>query len=432
MQRTLSFELAPALKAVARYFLSAPLFAIAAGLLMLVAGEDAFASRWSPATLALTHLFTLGILSMSMIGALIHIMPVVAGMPLPHVDTGAPLVHALLCAGTLALAGAFWFAQGWLFGLALALLLVAFGLLLLACALALRRAAPAAAHTVAALRLALGALALTVVLGALLGGALAWPALLRLDVVALTNVHALWGLAGWVGLLIIGVAYQVIPMFQVTPPYPKRFARALAPALVVAVLARSARGTIGGSGAHGLAALLDVALPCGYLVFACATLWLLSRRKRPPDPTTWFWRVSMASLIACMVLVLLPGPMGGEARPLLLGVLFVMGFAVSAINGMLYKIVPFLVWYHLQSSAVGAMHLVPGVKRILPDLLATWQFRAHCAALAMLLAAALDPPLWARPAALALCLSAAFLLHNVLHALRIYAKLSLLGGTKGI
>lgn len=41
--------------------------------------------RWSPATLALTHLITLGYLAMIMLGALLQILPVVLGVPVPQV-----------------------------------------------------------------------------------------------------------------------------------------------------------------------------------------------------------------------------------------------------------------------------------------------------------------------------------------------------------
>ena len=36
-------------------------------------------------------------------------------------------------------------------------------------------------------------------------------------------------------------------------------------------------------------------------------------------------------------------------QALMLGILMVHGMALSLINGMLYKIVPFLSWFHLQN-----------------------------------------------------------------------------------
>ena len=80
MQRVASFDLSPPLAAPLRFFLTAPAFAMAAGLLLAATGTDGLASRWSPTTLALTHLMTLGFLGMAMLGALIQILPVVAGV----------------------------------------------------------------------------------------------------------------------------------------------------------------------------------------------------------------------------------------------------------------------------------------------------------------------------------------------------------------
>lgn len=45
MQALLSFDQAPPLAAPLRFFLTAPLFAILAGLLLLWSGPDLFASR---------------------------------------------------------------------------------------------------------------------------------------------------------------------------------------------------------------------------------------------------------------------------------------------------------------------------------------------------------------------------------------------------
>src|SRR4051812_27665643 len=123
MQRALSLDQSPPLSAVLRYFVAVPMFALLAGALLLWQGPSALASRWSGSTLALTHLFTLGALGMAMVGALLQLLPVVAGARIPQLSFLAPVVHALLCAGLLALASAFLLSEPWLFRAALALLL---------------------------------------------------------------------------------------------------------------------------------------------------------------------------------------------------------------------------------------------------------------------------------------------------------------------
>src|SRR5690606_25200643 len=103
-----------------------------------------------------------------------------------------------------------------------------------------------------------------------------------------------------------------------------------------------------------------------------------------------------------------------------LGVLMVVGVAVSAINGMLYKIIPVLLWNHAQMPLKEASPLVPKVKQILPDHMGIWQFRLQCAALLLLLLACIWPVVFTGLAALASFLSAAWLLRNILSALQLY------------
>src|SRR4051794_18597510 len=118
----MQFEKSPPLTVPFRFFLTAPLFAMAAALLLSWQGPAALASRWSPFALALTHLLTLGFLMMSMAGALLQILAVVTGIVVPRLRLTSIVVHAALTAGTALLAAGFWLAQALLFRLALPLL----------------------------------------------------------------------------------------------------------------------------------------------------------------------------------------------------------------------------------------------------------------------------------------------------------------------
>jgi hypothetical protein len=410
IQRVLDLERSPPAALSLRFFLTAPLFAMLAGAALLWQGDSGFASRWSPAVLAATHLLTLGMLTMVICGALLQLLPVVAGAALPCEQLSACMLHVLLSGGTLLLAGAFWRQQALLFALALPPLLLALCWLLVACGAALWRATPAPAAPMAgAVRMALAALAPAMLLGAAMAAALAWAR--PLPLLELADLHAMWGLLGWIGLLLAGVAWQVIPMFQATPLYPRAVTRAFA-WLVPALLAACSVAQLAG---YWLAAPLRALLFCAFALFAVTTLSLLARRKRPaPDATTLFWRLSMASLLACVPAWY--APIGVAARPLLLGVLFLIGFAGSAVNGMLYKIVPFLLWHHWQEH--GAGRRVPGIRLIIPDARAKAQFHSHQAALVLLALAALWPAWLLRPAALALIGANLMLGLNLLRALR--------------
>jgi hypothetical protein len=409
MQRILSFEQTPPLEDPLRYFLTAPAFALAAALLLLWRGEAAFLSRWSPLTLALTHLLTLGFLTMTMTGALLQMLPVVAGAEVPRPRLTAAGVHILLSSGAALLVAAFLSSLPLLFPFAMALLAAAFTGFLLAAWLALK-GNPTVDPSVAGIRLALLALAVTAALGLLLAAGFAWP--LPLPLVALADLHALWGLGGWVGLLVAAIAYQVVPMFQLTPLYPARLTCRLAPAVIALAIASTVMPAAG-------------ALACAYLLFAGTTVVLLWQRKRPKaDAPTLFWYASMTSLALAALawLAAIAVPTWGEQAsfPLAIGVLLLIGFGYSVVNGMLYKIVPFLIWYHLQANLAATPVKAPNVRQVIAEKSARRQFGMHLLALCLLLLATLWPQQLTRPAGAVFLASVLALWFNLLRAARMY------------
>src|SRR5512134_2141716 len=107
MAPSLSFDQAPPMSVPVRFFLTAPLFGVGAGLLLALSGESLFDSRWQPAALALTHLMTLGFMLMTMCGALLQILPVAAGANVWRPRLVAWVSHVALVAGTLLLVAGF-------------------------------------------------------------------------------------------------------------------------------------------------------------------------------------------------------------------------------------------------------------------------------------------------------------------------------------
>lgn len=417
MQRALALDKSPALRVSLPLFLAAPVYVLLAALLLLYLGPDSLSSRWTPGALALTHVFTLGVLANAMAGGLLQILPVATGVNVLASGVVGPALLLLLASGTLLLAGGF--LGGWpaAFALAATLLAAALGLLATAALGGLwrhrKRAFPKAARVRRGASLALAALAVTVLLGIVLvdartgGMGREWAGMSG-GIVHLTNLHALWGLSGWVGLLLSAMAWQLIPIFQATELYPHPMTRWYGWAVAACLVLASASGM---TTAVPLLALL-------YLAFALATLKLLLNRKRPrPDPTTRFWRLAMLSLAGACLLTLLPGDAPG--RPVAIGVLLLAGTGWSAVNGLMYKIVPFLLWFNLQRHLAASVPGVPKVKDFQNETRATGQFRLHAAAITLLTASSLWPWL-ARPAALTLAASALWLLANLLPALKLY------------
>ncbi|MBK8754490.1 MAG: hypothetical protein IPL99_23820 [Candidatus Competibacteraceae bacterium] len=416
----LSLEQAPPFDVPLRFFLTAPLFLVLAAMVLLWHGPELFASRWLPAPLALTHLLTLGFMAQVMIGALLQMLPVVIGVTVPRPQWIAALIHLPLTLGTLTLAGAFLLGSPLGFQIASGLLGLGFGVALIAFNLAVWRA-PVTSGTVIAVRCALGGLLVTVTLGLLLGGFFGWG--LSLPIVTITTLHAVWGLVGWTVLLVAGIADQVVPMFHITPAYPCWLSRGFAPLMAVMLALWS--GLMLGN-REIATQLAGVALALGIAVFAGTTLHLLNQRRRKiGDPVLAYWRISLISLLASAALWLatsfLPALMPWSTVEWLLGILLIVGFAGAVINGMLYKIVPFLAWFHLQAQLLGRAK-VPHMKQLLPDAPVRRQGWAYLVALLLLLAAAVYPPVFTYPAALALGLAGGWLDVNLWSVWRIYRQ----------
>jgi hypothetical protein len=412
----LRLEQAPPIAVPFRFFLTAPAFLLAAAAVLVGTGPDALAWRASPAALAATHFVTLGFMTMVMVGAMLQMLPVLAGAPVPHVRPAATLVHAGLALGAAALGLGFLLGQPVLMKTAAWLLGTAFAVFVAAAAAALGRAAVRNA-TVRGAVVAVASLVVTVALGLVLAATYGWG--VPLANLALRALHPAWGLLGWTGLLVAAVAFQVVPMFQMTPQYPTHMTRWFTPAAFAVLIAWSLAAWYA-SGSTGHLAL-GVTLAVGHALFAVTTLVLQHRRRRRlPDATTAFWQLGMTCALAACVgwAARLAVPDAPPSADVAIGVLALVGFAVSVIDGMLYKIVPFLAWFHLQ-AAVGPKR-APHMKKILSDAAQRAHFGLHAAAVAVLLAAVAWPEPLARIAGLALALSAAALLRNLVVAARRY------------
>ena len=79
MFQGLSTDQAPPISVPFRFFLTAPIFGILIGLLIFSNPADIIFNKFSPTTIGLIHLFTLGILTMIIFGALQQMLPVLAG-----------------------------------------------------------------------------------------------------------------------------------------------------------------------------------------------------------------------------------------------------------------------------------------------------------------------------------------------------------------
>jgi hypothetical protein len=242
----------------------------------------------------------------------------------------------------------------------------------------------------------------------------------------LTMLHVRWALLGWVLILIMGISFQVIPMFQVTPDYPPRMTRVIPPVIFTGLLLLAF--------VQAPVAVAGVAIVIGVmvLVYAVFSLHLLQHRKRRlMDVSVRFWQLGLSCLILAVLLFwlvsLLPDVAGSamdSSRGLMLvGVLMVLGFACSIIMGMLQKIVPFLAFLHLQrhcSANIRAIRSLPNMHDFISPARSLWLLRIHTVAIVAMLGAVIYGPLTGL-AGLALLLDFGWLAFLTINAALLYA-----------
>lgn len=389
----LSIEQAPAPSTPRLFLLTASVWASAAGVLLLCDGAPVLASRWGGATLALVHAFSLGFLGNAMFGSLLQFLPVAAGVPVRGGRVGGLLLYGLLNLGTFALVVAFRWPQAWPAWWGGTVLLAAFVLL---ASLVLPGMLRAAGQRF--LRGGLGGAIVAGLVTALLGLCLTLgrSGVLAMPMLPLTDVHAAWGMLGWVAALIASVARLVGPMFQGLTA-PRERAQGLWQVGVYVILVVGIVTALQGASSPWL----RLGVGGAGLAFAATGLLLQTRAQRlRKAPLTAFWAAGLLALAASTSMLL-----AGDTHAVLVGVLAIgIGLPLMVV-GMQLEIVAFLGWIGLHRHCGKGVRL-PGVQLLMPERDKYTVLVLHVvAAVALLAAALLAVPVAARVAGGALLLA---------------------------
>ncbi|HRQ58226.1 MAG TPA: hypothetical protein PLN31_12465 [Azoarcus taiwanensis] len=409
----LGYDATPPISAPLRYFLTAPFFGMLAGLLLLIS-PDVLVSRWTPGALALTHLATLGFMVMVMVGALFQILPVVCGAAIPMAGRIALAVHLLLVGGTVALATGLYKMSPPILTVAAALLGMALSVFLLSAMIGLSKVGSGTGSQ-RDVRLALIGLGVAALLG--LSLALTRAQGLPLPMFSMLQLHLGWALLGGAGLLLAATSWIVVPMFQITPSYPRAMIRFWALSCTGALTLWSISVLLEWKILSLILLGLIVALTA---LFLFTTLVVIGKTRRShPDASYRLFRLGIWSLIAGLVCLLSTLVSDAPMLRILAGVLIIYGGFVSVIEAMLYKIVPFLAWLHLTQSGIKA----PNVRQLQPEDGTRNQLRIHTVALVILLMAVLLGNDWlTRLAGAAIVIEFGWLFFNMHGVLSAYRK----------
>jgi len=408
----LSIDQAPPISGPLRFFITAPLFGIMAGVMLLFSDSASLMSRYSMDAIVIVHLITIGLFGFIMLGALTQMLSVLAGANIPKVKLISSLSHLFLLVGLVFMV--FGLQESNSIALEFASLFLGSGFLCLI--LPMLYAISRVQHftaSVKGMRVSLLFALMIVLMGVYLLYGYSQNNITELHAIV-ANIHSVWAVFGFAGVLIIGVAFQVLPMFYVAPRF-KQFCKKRVVLLISTGLFIWMFLSLY---AEEYALYAKLWIVTFFWAFA-TTVWIkFNKRKRPiSDVTVWYWRAASIFLTLGSFLWIFD-EFFKHQYIVMVGILIGGGFILSIMLGMLYKIVPFLVWFHL--NAEGYM-TIPTMNEMINKNLSRAQFVLFIAALIGFVFA-FYMPMVLFPSAVAFIVSMMLLEYNVLAPVWIYIQ----------
>ena len=336
-------------------------------------------------TLALTHLLTLGWITMTVMGASFQLVPVALETTLWS-ERLACWQYWIMLVGVALMVSHFWIGHHHGVAIGAGLVLIAVTLFLINMGRTmwqLPRWDIVGRHVAAALFY----LASTAIMGNLmaldkmfdfLGG----------QVLRTIHAHAHLGGIGWVTMMIFGASYKLIAMFSLSElrdeRWPSRQFWLLNVGLVGLYLT-----LLTASAWTALFALL-IAVAVGLFLWTMREV--LRTRRRPR--LDWGLRHSLSAMLMLVIVTVLglwlstgwtPSEELAARLTFGYGVLALLGWISVTIIGMMYKIIPFLVWHHRYSDLVG-LRPVPAATQLLGESTPRMEFWLLYAGLAVTVA----------------------------------------------
>jgi hypothetical protein len=351
----------PSLAGVQAASVRLPLCFVLAGVLsllvsagFLLAQPDLLAMyHYTPHLIAITHLFVLGFICSIVMGAMYQLVPVTLETQL----FSERLVKWQFAAHVVGFTGmvlAFWNFNMVMVGAFGSLLTLGVGLFVfnLARTLAKVKGWNPIKFGIAS---ALFWLASTVSVGLFLTASKCWS-FSSFQPLAAMHAHAHLGVVGVFVMMIVTVSYKLVPMFTLSELQNERRAW-WSIALLDLGLAGAFAAILVQSSLKPVAALVIIA---GLLLYGTEIKAILRARNR--RALDWGMRYFLTALVLLVPLSILALALSWSRLPVtaftmqlenIYGLLALAGLVGLAILGMLYKIVPFLVWFHSYSRQIG-------------------------------------------------------------------------------
>lgn len=363
----------PPFKIVAKYFISAIISFVLLTFLLVVSYDSFGGHHFQPRVLALTHIATLGWITMIIFGALFQLVPVVLEVKL-YSERLAEIQFWIYALGVIGMIYCFWFFETSSIIIISAVLLNVAMYIFAFNITATLRTVKNWNLTGYYLAAAIFHLVVTAIAGLLLAINLYSP-YIKIDHLQYLNLHAHVAFIGWVGMVIMGVTYKLIPMFTLSHGYSLGFGKVAFWLINLGLLGIST--VMHYKDTTFFYYVFSALIISGLFSFLYQTFLIFNKRiRRKADigiKFSYAAYIAMGMSTLTGVLIAITDYSTLINFSLIYGVLIVLGFISMLIVGQMYKIVPFLVWYHKYSSKVG-IEKVPMLKDMFNEKYAVYGF----------------------------------------------------------
>ncbi|MCZ7603197.1 MAG: cbb3-type cytochrome c oxidase subunit I [Melioribacteraceae bacterium] len=343
----------PPIKIVIKYMGTAVLAFVLLTFLQLLEYETITGHHFQPKILALTHIATLGWITMIIFGALFQLVPVVLEVKL-FSEVLAEIQYWIYLIGAAGLVYGFWvfdsknFIMPSAIVLNAAMLIFAFNMIMTF--IRVKKWNITGYYLAAAVFY----LIVTAVAGLLLSINLYTP-YIKINHLQYLNLHAHIAFVGWVSFVVMGVTYKLIPMFTLSHKYSTKSALGAFVLINTGLLGISTAMHYENTTIFFYFFVILIAV--GIFLFLYQVYMIFKNRVRRKLDVGLELSVAAFIFFGISTLTGLITGVGNlsDVRNLSLiyGYLIVFGYLSMLIIGQLHKILPFLRWYHKYSSKAG-------------------------------------------------------------------------------
>ena len=373
IQNSLVSAYAPPFKVIVKYFAASVLSFVIINFLLMLNYSDVNGFHFQPKILAMTHIATLGWITMVIFGAMFQLVPVVLEVKL-FSTVLAEIQFWIFCVGIIGLVTGFWNFDIGMHLTASSILLNTAILIFSVNIIVTMTKVKKWNITGFYLAASIFYLIVTGAAGLLLSINLGFP-FISINHLQYLNLHAHVAFIGWVSMVIMGVSFKIIPMFTLAHGYSEKSGKIAFWLINIGLLGISTVMHYENLNIYFYLSALFIAAGIFFFLFQMYVIFK-SRMRKNADIGIRFSKFGYTLLgITTLfgILITFTNISNEMNVTLIYGYLIIFGYISMLTVGQMYKIMPFLVWYHKYSSKAG-LEKVPMLKDMFNDKLASTGF----------------------------------------------------------